>query len=786
MKLSQVKHSVRGVDPGLLVALAICLLALWPFLTRSALPQDTDAELHIYRLAELGRLFRAGEPFPRWAPNFYYGYGYPIFNYYAPLAYYVGLIPELTPFWDAVDGVKIVFVLGLMLGGLGIYGYCARNWGRLPALVATAAYVYAPFIVFIDPHARGDLAEAFSFAVFPLSIWALDRLRSRPSTLSWLAAVGLIALVILSHNLMALVFAAILAGWCLWVYLLKDVPPALSLPSKLFQRLINARLILALGIGIGLAAFFWMTVALEQDAVNLGSLIGQDDNFDYRTHFLSATELLSPAKIMDWAATEPDYALGLGPAQWLLALLGVITLIVGKVGGKKQGVYFALVAALLVFFMLPASRPLWEAIPYLPFLQFPWRLLGPAAFALAVLTAVGVTGVLNINPRRLTRWLPAVFVALIMLSALPLLQVQPWPRDFGPTTALRVVQEELSGRWLGTTSTSDFVPATVDTVPGPVGSLLQDFTFERPLDRVNRHTLFSGTSVQSEEITPLHFRYQTDSDTDFLLRLYLFEFPGWQVTLDGQPAARELGRPEGFIVVPVPDGQHTVEVSFGDTAERRLAYLVSGISAALAIGYAFLLHSKRQMLPADDYVTQGTVRGAGSELLAIALVALGITVLNGVLIEPEGWLRSESPTLTAIPAQIDQFADLDGQVALIGYDAPERVRVGDSLPVNLYWQALRQLDTNYQSFVHLENSAGQLVAQSDALNPGAFPTENWPGDKYVRDEHELELPGDLAPGEYRLLVGLWLPAEGGRLQVVDANGRAVGDRVLLNNAIVVE
>ena len=188
MKLSQVKHRLLRLDPGLLAVLALCLLAVWPFISRGALPGATDAELHIFRLAELGRLVKAGEWFPRWAPNFYYGYGYPIFNYYAPLAYYAGLIPELLPFWDAVDAVKIVFILGIFLGGLGAYGYSARNWGRLPALVAAAAYVYAPFILFVDPYARGDLAEALSFGIFPLTMWALDRQRSRPQALTWLLA----------------------------------------------------------------------------------------------------------------------------------------------------------------------------------------------------------------------------------------------------------------------------------------------------------------------------------------------------------------------------------------------------------------------------------------------------------------------------------------------------------------------------------------------------------------------------------------------------------------------
>lgn len=132
---------IRRVDPGFVVVLAISLIAIWPFLSRASLPEGTDAELHIFRLAELSYLLRGGEIFPRWAPNFYHGYGYPIFNFYAPLTYYLGIVPELTPWADAVAAVKVVFILGLLLGGFGMYGFVRDNWGRRAGYVAAAVFI---------------------------------------------------------------------------------------------------------------------------------------------------------------------------------------------------------------------------------------------------------------------------------------------------------------------------------------------------------------------------------------------------------------------------------------------------------------------------------------------------------------------------------------------------------------------------------------------------------------------------------------------------------------------
>jgi uncharacterized membrane protein len=141
---------------------------VWPFISRSSLPVETDAELHIFRLFELGQLIRGGEIYPRWAPHFYHGFGYPIFNYYAPLTYYLGLPVELLPPFDAVAGVKFVFVLGILAGGIGIYGFVRDHWGRPSGYVAAAVYLYAPYVQYIDPHARGVLAESFSLGIFPL------------------------------------------------------------------------------------------------------------------------------------------------------------------------------------------------------------------------------------------------------------------------------------------------------------------------------------------------------------------------------------------------------------------------------------------------------------------------------------------------------------------------------------------------------------------------------------------------------------------------------------------
>src|SRR5512136_1932851 len=165
------RWSTRLAELGLVVALA--LLAAHPFLSRPGLPRDTDAELHVFRAAELGYALRGGAGYVRWAPDLWYGYGYPIFNYYSPLTYYLANLFTLLGL-DLVNAVKALFVLGLLGAAAGMYAFVRENWGERAGIVAAAAFTFSPYVLFIDPHMRGDLAEFFALAVFPWLLWAFQ------------------------------------------------------------------------------------------------------------------------------------------------------------------------------------------------------------------------------------------------------------------------------------------------------------------------------------------------------------------------------------------------------------------------------------------------------------------------------------------------------------------------------------------------------------------------------------------------------------------------------------
>jgi hypothetical protein len=129
----------------------------------------------------------------------------------------------------------------------------------------------------------------------------------------------------------------------------------------------------------------------------------------------------------------------------------------------------------------------------------------------------------------------------------------------------------------------------------------------------------------------------------------------------------------------------------------------------------------------------------------------------------------DPPALATASATV--LADANGAplIGLSGYTlAPGAA--GAATTLTLAWQALAPLAEDYTVFVHVLDATGQTVAQTDATpQAGAYPTSLWQPGEYVRDDYTFDLP----PGDYTVVLGLYLPETGARLRV------GAGDEVTL-------
>jgi hypothetical protein len=104
-------------------------------------------------------------------------------------------------------------------------------------------------------------------------------------------------------------------------------------------------------------------------------------------------------------------------------------------------------------------------------------------------------------------------------------------------------------------------------------------------------------------------------------------------------------------------------------------------------------------------------------------------------------------------------------LGLVGYAlSGDRLRPDEDLYATLYWQALIQQGLDYEFRVELIDAAGRSVWQQEGQPfEGHFPTSWWPPGRTMYDRYRVVLPGDLAPGQYRLVVGASAPDDGQEL-----------------------
>ncbi len=86
-------------------------------------------------------------------------------------------------------------------------------------------------------------------------------------------------------------------------------------------------------------------------------------------------------------------------------------------------------------------------------------------------------------------------------------------------------------------------------------------------------------------------------------------------------------------------------------------------------------------------------------------------------------------------------------------------KAGDIIGLSVYWQVLDKLPQDYTVYVHLRpvDAPDKNVATRDTFPLlGQYPTSRWKPGEILTDNPNLALPGNVAPGDYVLVMGLYL------------------------------
>jgi hypothetical protein len=753
----------QSTDPGPWLVALISLLAIWPLLP-PGLTHSADGFLHVYRTVGLDRLWQQGIFYQRWLPDFALGYGYPVFDFYAPLFYYLSETGHFLLGLDFGAATKAVLFGAYFLHGLGMYLFLKGVVGQRGALLAAAAYVYAP-VQFRWAYLYGTYPQFLALAMAPITLWAFQRLvltgRRRYLILGALSY----AAVILSHNLTAFLFSPLLATYVLILCPFSPSP---------WRRLALS----ALGIllALGMTAFFWFPAFYDMQWVQISGLL--TGTFDFRDHFLSLPELLAPSVPVDAGAHNPYMPYNLGLSQVVLAALGLAAAAWHSWRTSLRSVlpimmHLAFLTALLagcVLLMLPVSTPLWEALPLVTFLQFPWRLLGFAAIATA-----GLSGAVLLpwTGRQATVVLAIAIVVVMTETMVFTYPAEPF-KDLGNVSIRDVVQMEQTSGNTGTTSGSEYLPRWVTEFPkdAPVADAL---LAGREPERLDLGSLPKGAEATRVATSPGALSYRVESPEAFQARFFTFYFPGWQAQVDEAVVEVTPQAGSGLTLVPIPAGGGLVRLYWQEIPHRLAADVVSLVSL---LGLVIIAAAARlRGAPSPPTPSDWSPVDTALDLRTAALLAgflLLLLVTKESWIDPyTNWFRQHSPPGEVAGCAHPMNADLAGLAKIICYEVDgDTLQAGETLRVTVFWQAQQRLSTDYVSFIQLISPDGSIWARSEHSSPGEVRSSGWFKTLYVRDQHAVLLLPEAPPVEYTLQAGLLDPETGRPLTVNLPSGDA--------------
>lgn len=603
--------AIGAIHPMAGLLLLLALLALWPLLAPGYFFGAHDGRHSVFYVAMFDEAIRDGALWPRWAMHHNAGYGYPTFIVQAPLAFYAAEFFILLGF-GITTAVKLTWAAGFLIGGWGMYrliGYWLLGIGDRdaqaantqypipitqyhPALLAALLYIFIPYHL-LDMYVRAALAETTLMAWFPWVILAFERLIVRGAGPGWQKRLLLAALayagVILTHVIALIAFTPLLVAFILFRLWSVRTPNTQSpISNTPFAPLLLSA---AAGLcGILLSAIFLLPLLAE------GPLLDQsvytDNTYSYARHWVQFSQFFDPF----WGYGFSDDPVGandgmgfqVGAVALLLALAsgyGLWKARSRRDRGWQLEAFLLLISGAIFFFVTPAAEAVWQLLPMVEVIQFPWRLLALSSFTISALGGLAAARLLGSLPvdEPAEESVVAGGVALALLVVLGSVAYAR-PGGWEPVEAWRedgraVYQfEQQHPDMLGYTSWVE-QPFTQSALTPKYAAA--DFSN----DRLERLGILSGDGAVLYHYSRGHsFGGEVEMASPGVVQIRVYYFPGWQVRLDGRPVAHRLSPPDGLMEVDVPAGRHRIDMRMGSTPVRSAGIVISAATLLLLLG----------------------------------------------------------------------------------------------------------------------------------------------------------------------------------------------------------
>lgn len=535
-------------------------------LTQFGAPGGHDHYFHLSRVAELDWLIRDGYYYGRWTPDFNYGFGYPLFNFYPLVIYYVAQ-PFRALGLSVLDALNWVIVIGTLLSGLLMYLFGKTFWGRYGGLVCAVAYMYAPYRI-LTLYVRGAIPEMFAMTFLPLIFWSVYHAVRTKRTIYLVAGAIGFGLLVPSHNVTAVFFTICLIAYCGFI-LLEHVFSTGYHWNNVLRPL--SALILMGALGVGLSAIYWLPAMAEKQFVAAQNLY--TGYHDVAKHFVYLPQFFSRAWGYGGSGEGPDddMSFQLGLEHVLLAVLSAAVVFWRWRQAPRQRnhtIFYLGMVLCLMFAMTSKSLVFWRTLPLVAFISFPWRLLSLTAFALSFLCG----GIMLISFDERFRFGNRI-VQLLVIAAILALTVG----YCRPKTILPLGDEHFSRAAMrqtyGTALNDEYSP-------------IWSGNYEDQIQNSEIQISAGEADITGLRTTMLSYHFVVTAATPATLRIGMLYFPGWHAYQDGERIPLIPEKNTGLLSFTVAQGIHMLDIRFEDTFIRKVGQYLSLSTFVVLCGMA--------------------------------------------------------------------------------------------------------------------------------------------------------------------------------------------------------
>lgn len=537
-------RSIFDIDPIKISLSAVFVFLIfffvsYPLFHKGFFPTFDDVQ--VVRIDQMTKELESGQFPVRYVDDFGNGGGYMLFQMYPPFAYYVGSLHSLIGL-SLVRTTKLVFIFGFALGVLGMILLLRLFTDWPSALVGMALFITSPFLNY-EIYTRGTLSEFLAFNLLPLVLWSFLKLKTSAKSIKDIIFPSILyAIIITAHTFPALIISPFL-------FFILLIPP--------FKKGANLYILYALMLGLGLSAFFWLPLLLEQKYTVYSQTYFAATS--YKTNFLNILQLFQLEKV-PWSFRAPIVGI-----HFLLGLI-ISVYIIYKCRIKQ--VFFKkivwLVAAgffVSLFFSLSISEKAWEGISFLQYLQFPWRFIIFITFYAVILITIALSQIER-------NWLKIFIGLLLLILSLTFNYSYLRPSAYNYISTYYAEDSCSTTTWA-----NEYLPIWVSKCL-PKSKIKGDYHTYPLVNSVdNTSTIKNIRSIKKNR--DISFTAQGLSGTIVIGKYY---FPGWQVLVDGKITKTYPYGQYGLISFNIPSGTHQINVILNDTPVRKIANLISELS----------------------------------------------------------------------------------------------------------------------------------------------------------------------------------------------------------------